>query len=83
MVISTGGAFNPSEGDLLQETNFFIDNLLVRIHLIVVMISWTGLAPWAFEFPFPGSLATTFLYLLQHRRDERLFHMNAKARIWP
>ena len=34
----------------------FIDNLLVRIHFIVVMIRWTGLAPWEFEFPFPGSL---------------------------
>ena len=25
---------------------FFIDNLLVRIHIIIVMIRWTGLAPW-------------------------------------
>jgi len=32
---------------------FFIDNLLVRIHFIIVMIRWTGLAPWEFEFPFP------------------------------
>ena len=40
---------------------FFIDNLLVRIHLIVEMIRWTGLAPWEFEFPFPGSLTFTFL----------------------
>jgi len=40
---------------------FFIDNLLVRIHLITVMIRWTGLAPWEFEFPFPGSLTSTFL----------------------
>ena len=24
----------------------FIDNLLVRIHFIIVMIGWTGLAPW-------------------------------------
>ena len=28
----------------------FIDTLLVRIHLIIVMIRWTGLAPWEFEF---------------------------------
>ena len=40
---------------------FFIDNLLVRIHLIIGMIRWTGLAPWEFEFPFPGSLTSTFL----------------------
>jgi len=40
---------------------FFIDNLLVRIHFIIGMIRWTGLAPWEFEFPFPGSLTSTFL----------------------
>ena len=40
---------------------FFIDNLLVRIHFIIVMIRWTGLAPWEFEFPLPGSLTSTFL----------------------
>ena len=39
----------------------FIDNLLVRIHVIIVMIRWTGLAPWEFEFPVPGSLTSTFL----------------------
>ena len=25
------------------------------------MIKWTGLAPWEFEFLFPGSLTSTFL----------------------
>jgi len=40
---------------------FFIDNLLARIHFIIVMIRWTGLTPWEFEFPFPGSLTSTFL----------------------
>jgi len=42
-----------------------IDNLLVRIHFIIVMIRWTGLAPWEFEFPFPSSFTSTFLKL-QH-----------------
>jgi len=28
------------------EREFFIANLLVRIHFIIVMIRWTGLAPW-------------------------------------
>jgi len=46
---------------LPPERDFFIDNLLVRIHLIIVMIRWTGLAPWEFAFPFPGSLTSTFL----------------------
>jgi len=45
----------------IAEREFFIDNLLVRIHFFIVMIRWTGLAPWEFEFPFPGSLASTFL----------------------
>ena len=43
------------------EREFFIDNLLVRIHFIIVMIRWTGLAPWEFESPFPGSLTSTLL----------------------
>ena len=38
------------------ERELFIDNLLVRIHFIIVMIRWTGLAPWEFEFPFPGRM---------------------------
>ena len=28
---------------------FFIANLLVRIHFIIKMIRWTGLAPWEFD----------------------------------
>jgi len=43
---------------LPPEREFFVDFLLVRIHFIIVMIWWTGLAPWEFEFPFPGSLTT-------------------------
>jgi len=42
------------------EREFFIDNRLVRIHFIIVMIRWIGLAPWEFEFTFPGSLTSTF-----------------------
>jgi len=45
------------------EREFFIDNLLARIHCIIVMTRWTGLAPWEFEFPFPGRLTSTFLKL--------------------
>jgi len=44
----------------LAEREIFIDNLLVRIHFIIVMIRWTVLAPWEFQFPFPGSLISTF-----------------------
>ena len=47
-----------------REREFFIDNLLVRIHFIIEIIWWTGLAPWEFEFPFPGSLISTFLVQL-------------------
>ena len=51
-----------------REREFSIDNLLVRIHCIIVMIRWTGLAPIEFEFPFPGSLTSTFL------ESERVFY---------
>jgi len=40
---------NPPTAPIYQEREFFIDNLLVRIHFIIVMIRWTGLAPWEFE----------------------------------
>jgi len=43
------------------ERELFIDNLLVRIHFIIVMIRWTGLAPRECEFPFQSSLTSTFL----------------------
>ena len=36
------------------EREFVIDNLLVRIHFIIEMFWWTGLAPWEFRFPVPG-----------------------------
>ena len=55
---------NPRHSSSASEKEFFIDNLVVRIHSIIVMIRWTGLAPWEFEFPFPGSptrLTSTFL----------------------
>ena len=35
-------------GQVQPEREFFIDNLLVRIRLIIVMIRWTDLAPWEF-----------------------------------
>ena len=44
-----------------REGEFFIDDLLARIHFIIVMIRWIGLAPWEFEVPFSGSLTSTFL----------------------
>ena len=43
------------------EREFAIDNLLVRNQYIIVMMRWTGLAPWESVFPFPGSLTSTFL----------------------
>ena len=31
-----------------RQKELVIDNLLVRIHFVIVMIEWTGLAPWEF-----------------------------------
>jgi len=44
-----------------ETREFFVDNLLLQIHSIIEMIWGTGLAPWTLEFPFPGSLISTFL----------------------
>ena len=44
-----------------RERKFFFVNILVGIHFIIMMIWWTGLALWAFEFFFSGSLISTFL----------------------
>ena len=46
---------------LAREEREFSLNPLVRIHFIIGLIWWTGLAPWEFEFPFPGSLIYIFL----------------------
>ena len=48
----------------LPEWEFFIDNLLVRIHLIIVMIRWTGLTPLGSKNP--GSFTSTFLEVRLH-----------------
>jgi len=50
--------FVPEPQNLVPEIELFIDNLLVRIHFIIVMVRRTGLAPWEFEFPFRGSLTS-------------------------
>ena len=34
-----------------MKREFFIDTHLVRVHFIIVMIRWTGLAPWEFAAP--------------------------------
>ena len=39
----------PTSPDTCRERELLIDILLVRIHYIIVMIKWTGLAPWEFE----------------------------------
>ena len=60
-----GGSLSSVGGEAHRsEREFFIDNLLVRIHFIIEMIWRTGLAPWEFKFHFPGSLISPFLALL-------------------
>ena len=41
----------------------YVATVQVRILFIILMIGWTGLAPWEFEFHFTGSLTSTFLGL--------------------
>jgi len=64
----------------LSLREFFIDNLLVRIHCIIVMIGWTGLAPWETDLAVVLSehlvrlqdLAVPGLVRLQRPRDPQL-----------
>ena len=55
-----------------RERAFFIHNLLVRLHFIIVMMRWTGLTPLDFDFFFPGSLTSTFLKVRRRggKRDD-------------
>ena len=52
-----------------QEKEFLIDNLLVRVHFVIEMIWWTGLAPWEFK----KSLFQAAVYLLNHLPQCRSF----------
>ena len=56
-------------GGMVQvcERHFVVHNLLVRIHSIIVMIWWTGLAPWELEFPF-GAGVRDYLCILKYTR---------------
>ena len=51
----------------LREREFFMEILLVQIHFIIVMMRWTGFAPWEFEFPFPDSFTSSFLFRVEKR----------------
>ena len=66
--VSYGTTPNGTRYRPCAERALFMDNILVQIHFIRVMMRWTGLAPLEFEFPFPGSLTSTFLELLQSQR---------------
>jgi len=56
-------------GAMLMDLEHVLQTLLlgavqVRIHFIIVMIGWTGLAPWEFEIPFPDSFTRHVLQTL-------------------
>ena len=45
---------------------------MVQIHFSIVMIRWTGLAPWEFEFPFQGILTSTFHLSITSRASPQI-----------
>ena len=47
-----------------REIEFFVDNLLVRVHFIIVMIRWTGHAPPQREFSLRMFLHANRLFQL-------------------
>ena len=63
-----GGVLHLTEQPAVEK-EFFIDNLPVRIHFTFVMIRWTGLAPWEFEFPFSGSVTSPSSFACSEARD--------------
>ena len=67
-LVKRGMGVSGTGGCVSGEREFFIDDLLVRIHVIIEMIWWTGLAPCEFELPFSGSLICTFLACVWHTR---------------
>ena len=75
-------------GGTTCEKELFVDNLLVRIHCIIVVIRWTGLAPWEFELPFPGNLTSTgttcgYCHLIVSLRSMLYTYMQCHGRSSP
>ena len=69
-------------------SEFLLDNLLVPIHLIIELISWTGLAPWKFEFPVlndrgpPRRMALAIaLMMIWLRRSRAKNHLTNKKHL--
>jgi len=50
-----------------REREFLSDKLLVRIHFTIVMMRWTGLAPWEFETAPPSRPCQPTLVFEAHR----------------
>ena len=63
-------SFDVNDNLYTLQREFFIDDLLVRIHFIIVIIRLTGLAPWEFEFPFSVSFTSNFLELLHSQQED-------------
>jgi len=60
-----------NEGAAPMEAEVVARPVLVRIHFIIVMIRWTGLAPWEFELgphPWKKSLLRALFSLPPTRR---------------
>ena len=51
----------PPQRIMQRESEFFMGNLLVRIHLIIEMIAVDRPCAMDIQFPFPGSFIATFL----------------------
>jgi len=53
---------------------------LLRLHERIVMIRWTGLAPWEFEFPFPDSLTSHFALRVSRERGQKRGQTDSQAK---
>ena len=48
--------------------------MLVRIHFIIVMIWWTGLAPWECEFPLGRRYLSRDFWTALNSKDVEVFY---------
>ena len=56
--------------------------MVILVCMDAAAARWTSLAPWEFEFPFPGSLTSTFLAGMRMQSGSRIVTKRASLQDW-
>ena len=67
--------------ECVMRKSFLLTTYWSENHFIIVMIRWTGLAPWEFEFPIPGSLASNEEAFQGQARIPTLEHLSLNEEV--